>query len=87
MNTTCCQKSQKLATTIPVHLFAIRGRRNYFFLKIALGTRLRNWSYLMNNDLIWGMTDSIKKLRTIHRKTAEPEPHFYNVASLTLQLY
>ena len=54
MNTTCCQKSQKLATTIPVHLFAIRGRRNYFLKKIALGTRLRNWSYLMNNDWFGG---------------------------------
>ena len=28
-----------------------------------------------------------KKLHTIHRKTAEPEPLFYNVPSLTLQLY
>ena len=37
MNTTCCQKSQKLATTIPVHLFAIRGRRNYFFKKNCFG--------------------------------------------------
>ena len=28
-----------------------------------------------------------KKLHTIHRKTAEPEPLFEKVASLTLQLY
>ena len=28
-----------------------------------------------------------KKLHTIHRKTAEPEPLFEKVASPTLQLY
>ena len=54
INTTYCQKSQKLATSIPVHLFALRGMRNFFWV-----TRLRNWFYLINNDcLICRMTDS-----------------------------